>query len=106
MSSAKREVVSRSEVAEWEEPRHPGPASQKQRTPHCPTLQHGTPLWRTTVTQRTAKALVSGHFARRRHGAALHAGVQAAVLHAGLRGGGRVRAVREGIRGPAACAFS
>src|SRR3954447_7307029 len=31
---------SRSEVAEWEEPRHPGPAVQRERTPLPPTLQH------------------------------------------------------------------
>src|SRR6478735_1495584 len=35
-------LVSRSRVAEWEEPRHPGAASRIQSTPLRPTLQHGT----------------------------------------------------------------
>src|SRR3954454_8831044 len=35
---------SRSEVAEWEEPRHPGPAVQRERTPLRPTLQHNCRL--------------------------------------------------------------
>src|SRR4051794_26265511 len=35
---------SRSEVAEWEEPRHPGPAVQRERTPLPPTLQHNCRL--------------------------------------------------------------
>src|SRR5690348_8295285 len=39
---AGRKLVSRSRMAEWEEPRHPGTASHMQRTPLRPTLQHGT----------------------------------------------------------------
>src|SRR6187431_22430 len=35
-------LVSRSRVAEWEEPRHPGAASRIQSTPLRPTLQHRT----------------------------------------------------------------
>src|SRR5262249_42158021 len=51
---AKREeLVSRSRVAEWEEPRHPGTASQLQSTPQRPTLQHRTRFSSHLVVART-----------------------------------------------------
>ena len=42
VSSRSGREVSRSRVAEWEEPRHPGTASHRQSTPLRPTLQHRT----------------------------------------------------------------
>src|SRR5437764_13073771 len=51
--------VSRSEVAEWEEPRHPGPASRLQGTPLPPTLQHNSlsPAHGSSVRSRSGRQL-------------------------------------------------
>src|SRR3712207_7512923 len=60
-SRSEREL-SRSGVAEWEEPRHPGTASHWQRTPQCPTLQHRTRRPSHLVGVPTAEAWICRAF--------------------------------------------
>src|SRR3954468_19174795 len=57
------EKVSRSEVAEWEEPRHPGPASHRQSTPLPPTLQHKSRLVSHISLPRSGRGPENGIFA-------------------------------------------
>ena len=85
--------VSRSGVAEWEEPRHPGTASLTESTPHRPTLQHGTRTASHNVVVLARRPLKSGAICGMfRSGTDscssmpfLHGCVQRRDLHASLR---------------------
>src|SRR3954449_9909289 len=105
-----REEVSRSEVAEWEEPRHPGPASHQQRTPLCPTLQHGTrvatpiaDIWSLCGPERPANDRVPDV---RALAPSTQGDVQTRRLHAEVHVTGHEWSGVGGIRPPAACGAS
>src|SRR3954469_4477948 len=96
------EKVSRSEVAEWEEPRHPGPASHRQSTPLPPTLQHKSRLVSHISRPRSGRGPENGVFAAGsavgRNDLRLAGRCTALCRRCGCTPSGEIGWVREGIR--------
>src|SRR5919109_1562007 len=99
---------SRSEVAEWEEPRHPGPAVREGT---YPTLPHYATQLAFFVPQTATTVRLQTHFpckpaiscvGRPRGGRAstTHDRVQTRRLHAELQSAGRARTLRRPCRAP------